>query len=169
MGFVSHGLIVIAVAVIFAWMWRSSRSERATPESGRMLFPAALAIRIFVWAFGIVLAFLVAFTTYRHRPQEWWVPCAFFGFFALVPFMYPPLLVVDVDGVETRGRFGRTRKILWPDVTSLQYNTGNRQFKIRDRHGHTVTHAGFNVDGETFRKEVQRCTRLPMKVLRPGN
>src|SRR5262249_61613124 len=85
MGFVSHGLIAIAVVGIFAWMWRSSRSEKAKPESGRMLFPAALAIRIFVSTFGVVLAFLVVLTTYRHRPDEWWVPFAFLGLFALVP------------------------------------------------------------------------------------
>ena len=165
---VRHVLIGIAVLAIFGWMWRSSRAERATAESGRMLFPPALPIRIFVSIFGIVLAFLVLLTSYRHRPDEWWVPFAFLGFFALVPLMYPPTLVIDVDGVESRGRFGYTKKVLWSDVVSLQYNSGNKQFKVRDRYGRVITHAGFNVDGETFRNQIHRCTRLPMKVLRPG-
>jgi len=72
--FLRHVLVVVAVALVFRWMWRSSRSEKATLESGRLVFPPALPIRIFVWLFGIVLGGLVLLTSYRHSSDEWWVP-----------------------------------------------------------------------------------------------
>jgi len=163
-----HVLVVVAVALVFRCMWRSSRSEKATLESGRLVFPPALPIRIFVWLFGIVLGGLVLLTSYRHSSDEWWVPWEFLAFFALVPLMYPPVLVIDVDGVESKSRFGRDKKIAWHDVASLHYNRGNHQFKIRSSDGRAITHAGLNVDRELFRDEVQERTRLPMKVSRPG-
>ena len=163
-----HVLVVLLVALVSRWMWKSSLTEKATPESGRLVFPPALPIRIFVWLFGPVLAGLVLLTSYRHSQDEWWVPLAFLAFFTLLPLMYPPVLVIDLDGVECKSRFGRDKKIAWHDVASLHYNRGNKQFKIRSSDGRGITHAGFNVDPEVFRDEVQKRTRLPMKVSRPG-
>lgn len=168
MGAFRHFLIVVAVAFIFRWMWKSSRSQKASVESGRLIFPPGLPIRIFVWSLGIIMAFLALLTTFREGPNDgpnaWWVPLGFVGLFALAPLMYPPVLVIDVSGIESRSRFGANKKILWHEIASLHYNTGIRKFKIRSRDGRTIAHAGLNVDQARFTEEIQRRTGLDVKV-----
>jgi len=62
---------------------------------------------------------------------------------------------------------GREKKIRWEDVTSLRYNTGNKQFTVCANDGRKITHAGFNAEPGLFQNEIQKRTRLPLKLTRP--
>jgi len=93
---------------------------------------------------------------------------SFLGFVVLFLFAYPPVLSIEVDGIGSRSWFGREKKIAWQDVASLHFNAGNRQFTVRANDGRKITHAGFNADPGLFQAEIQRRTRLPIKITKPG-
>ena len=103
-----------------------------------------------------------------RKPDEWWVPYLFLGFVALSLCIYPPVLSIEVDGIGSRSWLGREKKIRWEDVTSLRYNTGNKQFTVCANDGRKITHAGFNAEPGLFQNEIQKRTRLPLKLTRPG-
>src|SRR5947199_239153 len=63
---------------------------------------------------------------------------------------------------------GREKNIRWEDVASLRYNTGNKQFTVCANDGRKITHAGFNAEPGLFQHEIQKRTRLAMKITRPG-
>ena len=164
-----HILTAAVLAIIFRWLWKSSAIEKATIESGRKIFPPTRAIRLLASSLGIVFAVLQLWSSYSvHKPAERWVPYLFLVFLALVPLMVPPVLYIEVMGIGSRTWFGSEKKIRWEDIASLHYNTGNKQFSVRDNNGRKITHAGFNADGDMFREEIHRRTRLPMKIARPG-
>ncbi len=164
-----HILTAAVLAIIFRWLWKSSAIEKATVESGRKIFPPTQAIRLLTSSVGIVFAVLLIWSSYSvYKPSERWVPYLFLVFLALVPLMYPPVLTIEVDGIGSRTWFGSEKKIRWEDIAGLYYNTRNKQFSVRDNNGRKITHAGFNVDGEMFRDEIHKRTRLPMKIARPG-
>jgi len=164
-----HILTAAVLAIIFRWLWKSSAIEKATIESGRKIFPPTRAIRLLASSLGIVFAVLLLWSSYSvHKPAERWVPYLFLVFLALVPLMVPPVLYIEVMGIGSRTWFGSEKKIRWEDIASLHYNTGNKQFSVRDNNGRKITHAGFNADGDMFREEIHRRTRLPMKIARPG-
>jgi len=164
-----HILAAAVLAIIFRWLWKSSAIERATVESGRKIFPPTRAIRLLASSLGIVFAVLLIWSSYSvHKPAERWVPYLFLVFLALVPLMVPPVLYIEVMGIGSRTWFGSEKKIRWEDIASLHYNTGNKQFSVRDNNGRKITHAGFNADGDMFRDEIHKRTRLPIKIARPG-
>jgi hypothetical protein len=169
MGAFRHILTAAVLAIVFRWLWTSSALERATVESGREIFSPTRAMRILASSVGMVFAILLIWSSYSvRRPDEWWVPYLFLVFLALVPFMYPPVLTIEVDGIGSRAWFGNEKKIRWEDIASLHYNTGNNQFSVRDSSGRKITHGGFNADGEKFLNEIRERTRLPLKISRPG-
>jgi hypothetical protein len=164
-----HILTAVVLVIVFRWLWISSVFERATFESGRKIFPPTRAIRILASSVGIAFAILLVWSSYSVRkPDEWWVPYLFLVLLASVPFMYPPVLTIEVDGIGSRTWFGNEKKIRWEDIASLHYNTGNNQFSVRDKSGGKITHGGFNVDGEMFLNEIRERTRLPLKIAQPG-
>jgi hypothetical protein len=168
MGPLRHLLIVVVIGVVFRWLWKSSHNEHANLEAGRTVFPPTRAIRILAVFCGLAFMslFLVSWFAAR-KPDEWWVPYLFLGFVALSLCMQPPVLSIEVDGIGSRW-LGREKKIRWEDVTGLRYNTGNKQFTVCANDGRKITHAGFNVDPGAFQSEIQKRTRLPMKLTRPG-
>ena len=162
-------LTAVVLAIVFRWLWISSALERATVESGRKIFSPTRATRLLASSVGIVFAILLIWSSYSvRRPDEWWVPYLFLVFLALVPFMYPPVLTIEVDGIGSRTWFGSEKKIRWEDIASLHYNTGNNQVSVRDNTSRKITHGGFNVDGEMFLNEIRERTRLPLTIARPG-
>jgi hypothetical protein len=169
MGAFRHILTAAVLTLVFRWLWISSTRERATVESGRKIFSPTRAIRLLASSVGIFFAILLIWSSYSvRRPDEWWVPYLFLVFLTLVPFMYPPVLTIEVDGIASRTWFGSERKIRWEDVASLYYNTGNNQISVRDNRGRKITHCPFNVDGAMFLNEIRERTRLPLKISRPG-
>ncbi|HWY70049.1 MAG TPA: PH domain-containing protein [Terriglobales bacterium] len=164
-----HVLTAVLLALVLNWLWKSSRTGKAKEEAGRKIFGPTRAIQIVTVLCGIVFTGLVIGSAVALRkPNEWWVPFLFVAFLAMVPFMYPPVLTIDVDGVSSRAWYGSEKKIRWEDMASLHYNTGNKQFTIRSNDGRKVTHAGFNADADGFKKAVQSHTRLPLKIAQPG-
>lgn len=164
-----HILTAAVLAIVFRWLWISSALERATVESGRKIFPPTRAIRLLTASCGIVFAVLLLWSSYSARkPDEWWVPYLFLVFLVLVPFMYPAVLTIEVDGIASRTWFASEKKIRWEDIASLHYNTGNKQFSVRDNAGRKITHNGFNADAGTFLNEIRERTRLPLKIAQPG-
>jgi hypothetical protein len=164
-----HLLTAALLAIVFRWLWKSSQAGKAKDEAGRKIFPPTRAIQILTVLCGFVFtALVVASSLAMRKPNEWWVPFLFLGFLAMVPFMYPAVLTVDVDGVASCTWFGSEKKIRWEDVISLHYNTGNNLFTVRSNDGRKITHAGFNADPDQFQKEIQSRTRLPLKIAQPG-
>jgi hypothetical protein len=165
-----HLLIVVAVGVVLRWLWKSSIFERANFEAGRTMFPPTRAIRILMVVCGVAFTSLFLWSWFAVRkPDEWWVPYLFLGFLALDLFIYPPVLSIEVDGIGSRSWWGREKKkIRWEDVASLHYNTGSKQFIVGANDGRKITHGGFNADQGLFVHEIDKRTRLPMKVTRPG-
>ena len=169
MGVFRHILIAAALAIVFRWLWTSSALESATVESGRKIFPPTRAIRLLTTSFGIVFAVLLLWSSYSARkPDEWWVPYLFLVFLVLVPFMYPAVLTIEVDGIASRTWFRSEKKIRWEDIASLHYNSGSKQFSVRDSVGRKINHSGFNADAGMFLNEIRERTRLPLKIARPG-
>ena len=169
MGVLRHLFILAVFAVVFRWLWKSSVNERASVESGRTFFPPTRTIRILV----VLLA--VAFTSFFlwswfavRKPDEWWVPYIFLGFLALTLFIYPPVLSIEVDGIMSRSWLGSEKKIRWEDIASLRYNTGNKQFTVCANDGRKINHLGLNAEPSLFQHEIQKRTRLPLKVTKPG-
>ncbi len=37
-----------------------------------------------------------------RKPEDWWVPYLFLVFLLIPLFMIPPVLIIEVDGVESR-------------------------------------------------------------------
>jgi len=164
-----HILTAALLAVIFRGLWKSSRTGQAKEEAGRKIYGPIRGLQILVVVCGTVFTGLViASSVAARKPHEWWVPFVFLGMLAIVPFMYPPVLTIEVDGVASRAWYGNEKKIRWEDVASLHYNMGNKQFTVRSNDGRKITHAGFNADSGGFRNEIQRRTRLPLKIAQPG-
>src|SRR5262245_61926776 len=102
MGALQHPITAVVLALVLSWLWRSSLIERAKLESGCKIFPPSRGIRILTVLCGAVFATLFVWSWISIRkPTEWWVPYLFLGFLALVPFMYPPVLSIEVDGVAS--------------------------------------------------------------------
>jgi hypothetical protein len=164
-----HAITAALLALSLGWLWRVSSLEQSRFESGRTVFPPTKAARLVMISVGILFAVLTIGSFFLFRkPGDWWMIYLFLGFLLLVPFGYPPILTIEVDGVESRAWFGKVKKVRWEDIASLHYNSGNNHFSIRDRQGGKITHAGFNVDSCGFRGEVQKRTRLPLQVSEPG-
>lgn len=170
MGPFRHFFMLVVIAVVFRWLWKSSLTERGNFEAGRTIFPPTRAMRILMVVFAVAFTTLFLWSWFAVRkPDEWWVPYLFLGFLALVPFMNPPVLSVEVDGIGSRYWLAREKKkIRWEDVASLHYNTGNKQFVVRANDGRKITHGGFNADQAQFVHEIRKRTRLPLKVRKPG-
>ncbi len=161
-------LVAVLQGLVFLWLRKRAATEEARIEAGCTTFPPILELRILMSIAAIVLVALVVLSCLSlRRPEQRWVPYIFLGFLALVPFGYPPALTLEVDGIGSRNWFGYEKKIRWEEVASLHYNIGNRQFTVRGIDGCKITHA-FNADGAMFRNEIQKRTRLSMKVARPG-
>jgi len=165
-----NGVLTLTVlSLVFRWLWKSTSVEKAAIEPGRKIFPPTQAIRILASLVAIVFAVLVVVSSYSiHKPEERWVPYVFLALLGLAPFMIPPVLTIDVPGLESRTWFGTETKIFWEEIASLHYNEGNKQFTVRSRDGLKISHGGFNVDGPTFLAEIRERTRLPLKIARPG-
>ena len=169
MGAFRHLLILLVIGVVFRWLWKSSLNERASIEPGRKVFPPTRAIRILIVSLSLGFASFFLWSWFAVRkPDEWWVPYLFLGFLALNLFTYPPVLSIDIDGIEARSWMGREKKIRWEDVVGLRYNTGNKQFIVTAGDGRKITHGGFNVEPAQFQNDVRERTRLPLEVTRPG-
>jgi hypothetical protein len=168
-GALRHLLILAVLGLVFRWLWKSSLNEHASVEEGRMLFPPTRAIRILVIFLGIAFTSFFIWSWFAVRkPDEWWVPYLFLGFLALDLCIYPPVLSIGVDGIASRSWLGREKKIRWEDVSTLRYNTGNRQFTVCANDGCKINHAGFNTAPGQFQHEIRERTRLPLQVTRPG-
>ena len=164
-----HVLTAALLALVLRWLWKSSRMEKAREESGRKIFPPTRAIRIVMPLSAILFVTMVVFSLiFVREPRNWWVPYFFLAFALLPVLAYPPVLTIELDGVGSRTWFGKEKKIRWEDIASLHYNTNNKQFMVRAADGRKITHASFNADADVFRQEIQRRTRLPLKVARPG-
>ena len=169
MGPLRHALIIAVVGVVSRWLWRSSLNERASVEAGCTVFPPTRAIRSLAVFLGVAFTFLFLWSWFAVRkPEERWVPYLFHGFLALSLCIYPPVLSIEIDGIGLRSWLGREKKIRWEDVASLRYNTGNKQFTVCANDGRRITHAGFNAEPGLFQQEIQKRTRLAMKITRPG-
>jgi len=169
MGALRHLLIVVVIGVVFRWLWKSSLNEHASVEAVRTVFPPTRGVRSLAVLFGVAFTCLFLWSWFAVRkPDEWWVPYLFLGFVALSLCIYPPVLSIEVDGIGSRSWLGREKKIRWEDVTSLRYNTGNKQFTVCANDGRKITHAGFNAEPGLFQNEIQKRTRLPLKLTRPG-
>jgi hypothetical protein len=169
MGALGHILTVAVLAVVLRWLWRSSVLEQAKFEAGSHIFPPTRTIRGLIIFGGVVFTALFVWSRFAlHQTADWWVSYLFLGFVALFLFAYPPVLSIEVDGIGSRSWFGREKKIRWEDVASLHFNTGNRQFIVRANDGRKITHAGFNADPGLFQSEIQKRTRLPLKITQPG-
>jgi len=169
MGALRHLLIVVVIGVVFRWLSKSSLNEYASVEAGRTVFPPTRAVRILAVLFAVAFTSLFLWSWFAVRkPDEWWVPYLFLAFVALSLCIYPPVLSIEVDGIGSRSWLGRDKKIRWEDVTSLRYNTGNKQFTVCANDGCKITQAGFNAEPGLFHNEIQKRTRLPLKVTRPG-
>ncbi len=152
MGALRHLLIVVVIGVVFRWLWKSSLNEHASVEAVRTVFPPTRAVRILAVLFGVAFTCLFLWSWFAVRkPDEWWVPYLFLGFVALSLCIYPPVLSIEVDGIGC-----------------LRYNTGNKQFTVCANDGRKITHAGFNAEPGLFQNEIQKRTRLPLKLTRPG-
>lgn len=169
MGSLRHLLIIAVIGFVFRWLWKSSVKEQASFEAGRAVFPPTRAVRILFAVFGIAFTSLFLWSWFAARkPDEWWVPYLFLGFLALSLSAYPPVLSIEVDGIASRSWLWGEKKIRWEDISSLRYNTGNRQFVVSASDGRKITHGGFNVEPGQFQYEIQQRTRLPLKLTRPG-
>jgi len=169
MGALRHLLIVVVIGVVFRWLWKSSLNEHASVEAVHTVFPPTRGVRSLAVLFGVAFTCLFLWSWFAVRkPDEWWVPYLFLGFVALSLCIYPPVLSIEVDGIGSRSWLGREKKIRWEDVTSLRYNTGNKQFTVCANDGRKITHAGFNAEPGLFQNEIQKRTRLPLKLTRPG-
>ena len=126
-------------------------------------------MRIVMPMIAILFAAMVVLSAiFLRELRNWWVPYLFLAFAVLPIFAYPPVLTIEIDSITCRTWFGAENKIRWEDIASLHYNIGNNQFTVRSKDGRKITHAGFNADGELFRQEIQKRTRLPLKVAQPG-
>jgi len=169
MGALRHLLTVVVIGVVFRWLWKSSLNERASVEAGRTVFPPTRAVRSLAVLFGVAFTSLFLWSWLAVRkPDEWWVSFLFLGFVALSLCIYPPVLSIEVDGIGSHSWLGREKKIRWEDVASLRYNSGSKQFTVCANDGRKITHAGFNAEPGLFQNEIQKRTRLPMKLTRPG-
>ncbi len=140
MGALRHLLIVVVIGVVFRWLWKSSLNEHASVEAVRTVFPPTRAVRSLAVLFGVAFTCLFLWSWFAVRkPDEWWVPYLFLGFVALSLCIYPPVLSIEVDGIGSRSWLGREKKIRWEDVTSLRYNTGNKQFTVCANDGRSRT------------------------------
>jgi hypothetical protein len=164
-----HVLTAAVLALVLRWLWKASITEKAREESGRTIFPPTRAVRILMPVVGILFVALAVLSAIALRePRNWWVPYFFLSFVLLALFGYPPMLTIEVDSVTSRTWFGSEKKIRWEDVESLHYNTGNKQFTVRSKDRRKITHGGYNADSALFRTEIQKRTRLPLKMAQPG-
>lgn len=169
MPMIRHFLVVVVIGIVFRWLWKSSANERARLEAGCTLFPPTRAIRILAVSCGVVFTFLFVFSWFAVKKNDGlWVPYVFLGLVVLSMFMCPPVLSIGVDAIRSRSWLGREKKIRWEEVTGLSYNVGNKAFTVFGNDGVKISHVGFNAEPGLFQHEIQKRTRLPIKVTRPG-
>lgn len=169
MEMIRHFVIVVVIGIVFRWLWKSSANERVRREAGSALFPPTRAIRILAVTCGVAFTVLFVWSWLAVKQKdELWVPYVFLGLVVLSMFMCPPVLSIEVDGIRSRSWLSREKKIRWEDVASLRYNVGNKVFNVSGNDGGKISHAGFNAQPRLFQREIQKRTRLPIKVTRPG-
>jgi hypothetical protein len=168
---VRHGLPILVLAVhalILYWLRRRSPAANSTFESGRMIFRPIAESRFLVVLFlAIFSAAVIGSSLLLLRPAQWWVPYMFIGFLLTVPFLYPPVLTIEIDGLGSRTWYGHEKKIRWEDVVSLSYHLGKKHFTVRAADGRKIIHSPFNSEQDLFITEVRKHTRLPMKISHP--
>jgi hypothetical protein len=126
-------LLLLAVGILFRWLWTRSSITKATIESGRTIFPPVREIRILFAFIAIAIATLLIWCSLTLQPSEWWLPYVCLVLLVGVPLMIPPVLTIDVDCIVSRTWFGYEKQIRWEDIASLDYNVGNKYFTVRDR------------------------------------
>src|SRR5437868_15479722 len=91
-----HVLTAALLALVLNWLWKSSRTGKATEEAGRRIFGPTRAIQIVTVLCGVVCTGLVIGSAVALRkPNDWLVPFLRVQLLALVPSMYPPVLASD--------------------------------------------------------------------------
>src|SRR5262249_31190841 len=168
---IRHGLPIVVLAVhalILLWLWRRSPAANATFESGRMIFRPIAESRFLVVLFlATFAAAVIGSSLLLRRPGQWWVPYIFIGLLFMVPFLYPPVLTIEVDGITLRTWYGRERKIRWEDVASLGYHLGKKHFTVCAADGRKIVPGPFNAKQDLFISEVRKHTRLSMRISWP--
>jgi hypothetical protein len=166
---VRHAVTVTILSLVLRWLWKASASSKTKLESGSYVFAPTRAVRFLMLFFGVVFAGLSLVSLYfLDKSGGRWALSFFLGFLLLVMLSYPPVLRIEVAGVRSRTWYGREKNVRWEEISALQYNVGNGYFTVRGVDGCKITHSGFNADPAFFREEIQRRTRLPMKVKRAG-
>jgi Bacterial PH domain len=154
--------------MVFRWLWKRSSKTKATIESGRVNFPPIQEIRMLAAFIAMTIAALLIWSSLPLQPSEWWLPCTCLALLVGVPFMIPPVLTIDVHGIVSRTWFGHQKIIRWENVASLHFNTGSKNFTVRDRDGRKIVHTAFHAGESLFSEKVRARTRQPMKVTDSG-
>jgi hypothetical protein len=159
----------VVIGVVFRWLWKSSLNERASVEAGRTVFPPTRAVRSLAVLFGVAFTSLFLWSWLAVRkPMSGGCHFCFLvlsrSVYAFTRRSYPSRWTAldRILGWDVK------KKIRWEDVTSLRYNSGSKQFTVCANDGRKITHAGFNAEPGLFQNEIQKRTRLPMKLTRPG-
>lgn len=169
--FVRHVLplpVLVIHGLFFRWLWKRSSITKATIESGRAIFPPVREIRVLAALVAIIIVALLVWCSLTLQPREWWLPYALLVLLAGVPFINPPVLTIDVDGILSRTWFGHEKTIRWEDITDLHFNVGKKYFTVQDRHGQKIVHTGVHAEAKLFRNNVRERTLLSLKVTRRG-
>jgi len=137
-------------------------------ESSRTTFRPSSEIRIFFIVLTGVVAGLLVWCSISLEPGEWWLPYACLGMLFAIPFIYPRVIIIAVEGIESRALLGSVKRIRWENVSALEYKAGDRDFAALDKNGLKIVHTLFHVDGNLFQRLVRERTRLPTKVILRG-
>src|SRR6266566_1752069 len=141
MRFLPHLITTVVLAVVLRWLWRAARSERATFQSGRQVFPPTKAIRflLLIIMFAIMfLALAVASVLLRDKPGGWWFHISSWDSFhwfcsAILPYSQSRRTGLDlVRGLVTKRSCDGRR--FPPCITTL----ATRYFTVRALDGRKI-------------------------------
>jgi hypothetical protein len=161
-------LLVMVHVLVFLWLRKWRPTAKTESQSWRATFRPSPEIRIFFIVLTASVAALLIWCFISLGPSEWWLPYACLEILLLIPFLYPRVLTITVEGIESRTLLGSVKKLRWENVAALEYNAANRHFAVLDKDGLKMVHTLVHVDGNLFQILVRERTRLPTKVTLRG-
>jgi hypothetical protein len=160
--------VMFVHALVYLWVRKRSRLRPAVADSGRLRFLPVFESRVLMALAVVTLAGATALSrALLQSPGQRWVTYLFVLLLVTVPLTYPPVLILDEDGISSRTWYGSETKIQWSEIVTLEFRLGKKHFVVGSNRG-SIVHTPYIADQPLFMSEVRERTRLPMKVFWPG-
>ena len=148
-------LVYLAVTSLL----RASAASAARRRGGALIFGPMPVVRVLLLL--IIVGFALASLYVVVVPPSSITGAIIFGAISLAGTLaFPAEIVASPNGLEQIKWWGSRVSMLWSEVRQVDYHKGPATTIVTDRGGHHIVHAGFNRDGDGFRRYCKEHSHL---------